>query len=63
MVIYNELFNIIREYVYGNPETLDSFQTLVATEMATIGSFVVVALPLIAIFWLIKFVFSVGRGW
>ena len=63
MAIYNELFNIIREFVYGNPESLDSFQTLVATEMATIGSSVVVGLPLIAIFWLVKFVFSVGRGW
>lgn len=63
MVIYNELYNIITQYVYGNPETLDSFQTLVATEMATVGSVVVVALPLICVLWLTKFVLSIGWRW
>ena len=61
MVIYNELYNIIVEYIYGNPETLDSFQSLVATEVATVGSVVLVALPLICVFWLVHYMFTIGR--
>lgn len=61
MIIYDELYNIIVQYVYGNPDTLDSFQTLVATEVATVGSLFMVALPLICIFWVTHYVFSLGR--
>lgn len=62
MVIFNEFYNIIVQYIYGNPETLDCFQTLVATEMATIASFVLLALPVICIFWLVKWIFSTIRS-
>lgn len=60
MVIYDEFYNIIHTYIYGGVD-LNSFQELVATEVATIASLFLVALPIAVVFCGLKWVFSLGR--
>ena len=43
--MYFELFKLLQTYLYGSDVVLDEFQTLVLTEMATIGVVFVAALP------------------
>lgn len=62
MPIYQNLYNIIIQYVYGT-EVLDNFQQLVATEIATIGSLLMVALPVVCILWITKSVLSLTSRW
>lgn len=50
---YYEIYNIIVQYIYGGAE-LNSFQELVATEVATIGSMVAAAFPVIVVLWIAK---------
>lgn len=60
MVIYDEFYNIIHTYIYGGGD-LNSFQELVATEVSTIASLFLVALPIAVVFYGLKWVFSLGR--
>lgn len=63
MPIYNSLYDIIVTYFYGNLEPLTSWQELVATEIATLGSCVIAATPIILVLWLAKGLFSLGKRW
>ena len=57
---YYDLYDIIVSTVYGTTE-LTPEQRMVSTLAATCFSFVVIAFPLLCIFWLFKFVCSLGR--
>lgn len=56
--IYDGFYDLIVEYVYGSPAELDTTQKLCATFFATCGSFVLVALPLVLVIWIAKFLLS-----
>lgn len=45
--MYQECFNLIVQYIYGGA-VLDTFQTMVCTELATVMSILTVALPFAA---------------
>lgn len=62
MIIYDSIFDILNTYIYGAPDVLDSFQLLTLTQLSTLFSVFVVALPIIVIFMLVKFfVGSIAR--
>lgn len=48
MGIYQELYNLIQQYIYGGVE-LTSHMDLVATLVATAGSLFVIAIPFIVV--------------
>lgn len=54
---YYDIYNIIVQYIYGGQE-LNSFQELITTQVATIGSMVAAAAPVIVILWVAKWVLS-----
>lgn len=63
MIIYDMLYDILNTYIYGNPEVLSSFQELTLTELATAGSVFVCALPLCVVYWLFRFIATLGNRW
>lgn len=56
MSIYQNLYDLIVQYVYNNA-TLDQFQELVTTFYATTLTFLMISLPFIVIFWVVRMVF------
>ncbi len=53
--MYYELFALLQQYIYGAEVVLDEYQTLVLTNLATIGSLFVVAIPFIVVWRVIRF--------
>lgn len=53
MNIYNDFYNIIAEYIYGG-EALTPYMELVATSAATIGSLLLLAIPFVVTWKIIK---------
>lgn len=53
--IYQSLFNLIHEYVYGNVE-LTSDMNLVCTLLSTLGALFLVALPFLLVWNVIKLI-------
>lgn len=54
---YYEIYDIIVQYIYGG-QALNSYQELVTTQIATIGSMVAAALPVIIVLWVAKQIVS-----
>ena len=52
--MYYQLFTILQTYIYGADVVLDEYQTLVLTNMATIGTVFIVALPFILVWRVIR---------
>lgn len=48
MIIYNEFYNILEQYIFGTI-TKGSYQELVAILVSTIASLFVVALPIVLV--------------
>ena len=46
--MYNQIFAIIVQYIYENPEALTPYQELVATQVATAMALTCVVLPFAA---------------
>lgn len=49
MVIYNQLFTILSEALYGAGATLDTYQEFVLTQISTYLSYGLLLLPIIAL--------------
>lgn len=56
MGIYQELYNLIEQYIYGNPEVMTEHMDLVCTFIATAGSLFVVALPFLLVWRVIRMI-------
>ena len=59
MGIYQNLFELIKMYIYGGVELTPSME-LTATLISTLGSVFLVALPFILVLWVCKLVIG---GW
>lgn len=59
MGIYQNLFELIKTYIYGGVELTPSME-LTATLISTLGSVFLVALPFILVLWVCKLVIG---GW
>lgn len=55
--MYYELFNLLHTHLYGADVVLDEFQTLVLTELSTIGILFLAALPFLVVWLIIRVVF------
>lgn len=53
--MYYELFNLLHTYLYGADVILDEYQTLVLTQMSTIGVVFLAALPFVVVWKVIRF--------
>lgn len=53
--MYYELFNLLHTHLYGADAVLDEFQTLVLTELSTIGIVFLAALPFLVVWKMISF--------
>ena len=49
MVIYNQLYTILSEALYGAGATLDTYQEFVLTQISTYLSYGLLLLPIIAL--------------
>lgn len=49
MVIYNQLYTILSEALYGAGATLDTYQEFVLTQISTYLSYGLLLLPMIAL--------------
>lgn len=56
--MYQECFDLIVQYVYGNPEVLTTYQELVVTNLATYLSVFMVAVPFLACFASCRLIFG-----
>lgn len=59
MGIYQELYTLIQQYIYGGVE-LTADMSLICTLVATMGAIFVVALPFIVVLFIIKLILG---GW
>lgn len=49
MIIYNEIYTILSEAIYGAGATLDTYQSFVLTQISTYLSYGLLLLPIIAL--------------
>lgn len=62
MIIYDSIYSILNQYIYGNPDVLSAFQELTLVELSTVFSVFVCSLPIITVFALLKFFLNtIGR--
>lgn len=52
--MYYELFALLHECIYGADVVLDQYQTLVLTNAATIGSLLMIAIPFLVVWRIIR---------
>lgn len=57
--IYQGLYNLIATYIYGGEIIANSYQDLVAVNIATIGSLLVASIPFIVVGLIITMIFKV----
>lgn len=55
MILYDSIYSILNQYIFGSPEVLSSFQELALTEMSLAFSVLACAMPLVVIYMLLKF--------
>lgn len=60
MGIYQELFNIIHQYIYGGVE-LTAHMDLICVLCATMGSIFIISIPFIVVYLVIKFITGAWR--
>lgn len=58
--IYQSLYDLIVQYVYGGAVVAYSYEELCAVFFSTVGSFVVMAIPFIVVFFIIKVICQIG---
>lgn len=63
MIIYDTLYELLNTYIYGSPEVLTAYQELTLTNLSTIGSVFVCALPILTVYWLFRMVSTLGNRW
>lgn len=63
MIIYDTLYELLNTYIYGSPDVLTAFQELTLTNLSTIGSVFVCALPILTVYWLFRMVSTLGNRW
>lgn len=51
--MYYDLFTLLQQHIYGADVILDEYQTLVLTNMATIGCLFVVSVPFLVVGFII----------
>lgn len=56
MNIYESLYNLLEEFVFGGEIVAQSVQDLTATLLSTCGTIFVVALPFIVVFFALKLI-------
>lgn len=56
--IYYQLYALLSAYIYGADAVLTGEQVLTLTQVSTIGALVIVALPFVVVFWIIRKVFG-----
>lgn len=56
MNIYNNLYTLIEQYVFGNAIVTGSNQELIATLVATFGTLFVIAIPFALVWKVIKLI-------
>lgn len=56
MNIYNNLYSLIEQYVFGNAIVTGSNQELIATLVATFGTLFVIAIPFALVWKVIKLI-------
>lgn len=56
MNIYNNLYTLIEQYVFGNAIAVGSNQELIATLVATFGTLFVIAIPFALVWKVIKLI-------
>lgn len=59
MGYYYQLYDIVHHYIYGGVE-LTTYQDLTATLLSTVGSVCLVALPFFCVYWICKFITTLG---
>ena len=52
--MYYQLFSLLQTYIYGADVVLDEYQTLVLTNVATIGRLFIIALPFVLVWRVIR---------
>lgn len=52
--MYQNLYDLINQYIFNNAVVAESYQDLVCTLLATIGNVALVALPFILVYWLAR---------
>lgn len=55
MVLFDSIYSILNQYIFGSPEVLSSFQELALTEMSLAFSVLACSMPLVVIYMLLKF--------
>lgn len=58
MSIYNEIYNLINLYVFNGTIEIGSYPDLVTTLFSTTACFLMVSLPFIIVFMILRFVLS-----
>lgn len=54
--MYQEFYELIQQYIFGNPETMTAHMDLVATACATIGVVFLMSLPFIIVYKFIQMI-------
>lgn len=58
--MFQNLYDLINQYVFSGAVQADSYVDLVCTLVSTIGVFALVAIPFVVVFKLVNILF---RGW
>ena len=56
--MYEQIYSILVEYIYGNPIALSAYQELTCTQISTMMCLVCVLLPFFAALLICKWVFG-----
>lgn len=56
--MYYDIYNLLLQHIYGNPEILTADMNLVLTLCATIGSLFVISVPFMIVWKVIKVICS-----
>lgn len=54
--MYQNLYDLINQYIFNGAVVAESYTDLVCTLAATIGCGALVALPFVMVYWLCKFI-------
>lgn len=63
MNLYMQIFNLIRDHIFGGTIAVGSYEELVTILFSTCAVFFAVAIPFIAIFAFCRFLFGFSTRW
>lgn len=55
--MYHQIYDILVEFIYGNPEALTVYEQLTCTQVSTFLAFLCVALPIFACLMVMRWFF------